>query len=1667
MAEFESALGRPHVVAAECGALRRILGESSERLESAVLRVLSPLLQRRGGDLARPLGDLLESAARQRGRPWALLRALLMARDTELCARGLRLLAERAATGPPIPLDRALDLLAALADCEAPAFAERSTLAQLGPILRGPTPASAPSSEDDPIRALLRDARGPVRRLAARILDAEGADVSAAARLLLDPEALAFLEPYLAYTKATHLDVVDLGTAPGRPPAVLVSLRKAAARLGEPALRDVLAEVGWSRASAAVDVVEQVALSFDGSLPILASPAEATLLARSEGARVVGRPTTVIVRGARATAPAPEASDDAERVRRFRAYGLLHADVLHGFLDFAALTRERALGLIGRMDRIVGEHLGLFATLADECAILPDVYAGLRERVLARVAALPSEKVLDADSTRLVLSFEDPPGLADVRTLHALKRYLHQRSLQLASRLLSLRSATDRTVDLLRVEGERVVARTPTIHWTDLRASRGTAGDEGSLPHAIAVLVDAFARQLAQDHTEFPAARVFLYGTEAHYYLSYWTHPAFVRVDYSPPLRGGLVDLEYFGVSKSTLGQHPAPSLDAIRHFLRGMEFDVEVAATRVHARYDKERARHAGDISAKAGALFRLAPYLMDLDWIVGSLRLDADARRRVVEAWERSFAAQGVLPLRRLLTAERTGILQGYVDGPTGRRSKAWTGAGPYADRFTSIEPKIRGTHWAGVLSGFGLGPAAAAARGLRSVAQLDVERAWLRPLREAVARGKVHDDGVALEPCDVDVYHDLHETELFAEMLDSTAAAQRGVRFARLVAPLERSLRFSTTGSVQGYEVQRARLELPGATWGVFVLRDATSILRLAAVARDVEPCRRRRRFGVPWESNVFQDVADVAEQLREANLFDADPRDVGGTVEEDVQRAQQLLAVRCPVSAPILAPGSRVVAGVRASSGRAVGRARLGGERRAPEDVEGCVLFVPELAPRDYPLLQRSAAIVSTGGSALSHVGLVANQLGKPALVADGAWRRDPDGSVSLAFDVQEWLEEAETAHGLPVTVRHDLGTHQLPLRENDLVVVDADAERLEILGQERQALALHDDFRRFLAECAELAAAHEEREVLTRRGRCLRTQRRLEEELATLRDGLLACYAVHEILAGPLTRDAGAAPDVRQALLQRLLDNPAVAEIAREHVQRLARDVARRERTAREQAARRLADSDSVAEVVLSRLDALHASEALASVIRCLGSAGPKHAVGDAHPNLSALERTARLRLHRIRGRLAAAVCSAPAERLEERRHDLAVLERIDELLGASPGRRRAVRAVREALERRDAVRIARLTSRSVLDARDGGGELACLVGAKAANLGEIARILGPDCVPTWFAVTDAAFRAMLASAPDPAVGAAGATLGDAVRETLARRDLDPGRQSAAIRTLFESVPLPRHVEAEVERAYRALARPGEAAPDEAEDGEDPWVAVRSSSREEDLEAETGAGEFETYLWVRGMAELSSHVRRVWAGLWTERAIRTRASLARSAVDVGGGVIVQCIVRARVSGVVQTIDVAAGETREIVINAGLGLGEGVVSGAVAADDIRVVREAKGDALRFRYVTRDKTEQVVFDRRAGFGTTRMPTKYHQRLRPALEYVEVEELSRAALALEAAWGCPLDIEFAYERSRLRLLQARPVAAFFAALRATRERYPFAAPTRSASDSRKETPS
>jgi hypothetical protein len=714
----------------------------------------------------------------------------------------------------------------------------------------------------------------------------------------------------------------------------------------------------------------------------------------------------------------------------------------------------------------------------------------------------------------------------------------------------------------------------------------------------------------------------------------------------------------------------------------------------------------------------------------------------------------------------------------------------------------------------------------------------------------------------------------------------------------------------------------------------------------------------------------------------------------------------------------------------------------------------VLVAPSVRPEDNTFLYHARGIVSTGGGILSHAGLIATQFRKPALIVAGLWQRELDGSSSLLYRTPEYREERREVEGVEVVLFRDWREREHRLREGDLVALDAVAGTLRVLGQERDALALEEELWRLGEAGRRLAHASYPPEVLALRGHRVRAAHQIRRILVRLTDPVLARHAAHELLSGEALAGEAASGEERAELLSLLLRNRAAGDAARQYLVELVQELRARHAALAVETRRSLPTAASTHEVLARRLETRRLGEAVEDATASLRVCGVEWP-GPPTPGASDIDGLALVRLRELRAARCRDLAAAPASD-PRRRHLLREIERLDLVLGC-PGGPDLWRA-RQALAEEDEAARRALGDRRVMTAEEAGFALHPLIGWKAVNLAEVAR-LGVGLVPPWFVVTDRAFGEVLdAPLAGPAADAApqgASTLREAVAALLARDGLDNARKSALIRDLWGGAPLPEELAREVRAAYRRLAEgPGGGGGPDGPEG--PFVAIRSSAREEDAEAAARAGEFETFLFVRGEGRLLEHLRRAWSGLWTERAIHNRALLGAGSERAGGGVVFQRIVCSRVSGVLQTVNVAEGNPREMVVNVGLGLGEGIVSGTVAADHVVVAKEGdlERGPLRFRYVTADKREQVVFDRRAGVGTSRVECLYHQRLRPALEYVELAELVAAAARLEAAYGYPLDVEFGLEGPRLFILQVRPVATYVSLLQDTLERHPLEGP-------------
>ncbi|MFF5538083.1 phosphoenolpyruvate synthase [Streptomyces cinerochromogenes] len=202
------------------------------------------------------------------------------------------------------------------------------------------------------------------------------------------------------------------------------------------------------------------------------------------------------------------------------------------------------------------------------------------------------------------------------------------------------------------------------------------------------------------------------------------------------------------------------------------------------------------------------------------------------------------------------------------------------------------------------------------------------------------------------------------------------------------------------------------------------------------------------------------------------------------------------------------------------------------------------------------------------------------------------------------------------------------------------------------------------------------------------------------------------------------------------------------------------------------------------------------------------------------------------------------------------------------------------------------------------------------------------------------------------------------------------------------------------------------------------------VAVRSSGAEEDGELHSFAGQFDSFLGVRGLDDVTDRVRRCWASAFSARSLLYRVQRGLPPGTGGVAVIIQRMVAAERSGVLFTADPTTGRTDRHVVSAVFGLGEGLVSGAVDADTV-VLDAATGQTLST--VVGDKRER--YDAGAGSGCAVSPVPEGDRVTLSLTGDDVARLHEAGARITEHYGAPQDIEWAIADGTLWILQSRPV--------------------------------
>jgi len=212
------------------------------------------------------------------------------------------------------------------------------------------------------------------------------------------------------------------------------------------------------------------------------------------------------------------------------------------------------------------------------------------------------------------------------------------------------------------------------------------------------------------------------------------------------------------------------------------------------------------------------------------------------------------------------------------------------------------------------------------------------------------------------------------------------------------------------------------------------------------------------------------------------------------------------------------------------------------------------------------------------------------------------------------------------------------------------------------------------------------------------------------------------------------------------------------------------------------------------------------------------------------------------------------------------------------------------------------------------------------------------------------------------------------------------------------------------------------------------------VAVRSSATAEDLPEASFAGQHESYLNISGEQAVLAAVKKCFASLYTDRAIKYRDDKGFLHEKIALSVGIQKMVRSdkSCSGVCFTLEPESG-FRDIVHISGVwGLGENIVQGTVTPDEFFVFKPTlkAGKNAIIQKILGEKAKTMIYNDSEETPVVNIPTPPHLRDVFVLSDLEVTKMAEWALLIEQHYRKPMDIEWAKDgiSNELYIIQARP---------------------------------
>lgn len=292
-------------------------------------------------------------------------------------------------------------------------------------------------------------------------------------------------------------------------------------------------------------------------------------------------------------------------------------------------------------------------------------------------------------------------------------------------------------------------------------------------------------------------------------------------------------------------------------------------------------------------------------------------------------------------------------------------------------------------------------------------------------------------------------------------------------------------------------------------------------------------------------------------------------------------------------------------------------------------------------------------------------------------------------------------------------------------------------------------------------------------------------------------------------------------------------------------------------------------------------------------------------------------------------------------------------------------------------------------------------------GGKWASLGEMIQSGIP--VPDWFVILAEVFETFID------FNGIRSEIGTILKE-LNHQSVDSiERASEKVQELIVSWEIPTEIRQEITKFHKKLGAR--------------FCAVRSSATAEDGTEHAWAGQLDTYLNV-SKNDIEKKIQSCWASLFTPRALFYRSEKWLRDIHISVAVVVQKMVDAECAGVAFSVHPVTENHDEIVIEGSWWLWEAVVSGEVTPDSF-VISKSSGEILSRSIAEKKKG---IFRNKNGQNEWLEIEKKKQG-ETILSDKELQKLSELVTKIENHYWFPCDIEWAFAKNKIYILQARPI--------------------------------